>query len=395
MRHNPRITRCSKKKGPQLMNELIQIEIEKDKLLYNLLTFRKLAGKKTILAPCLKGNAYGHGLIPVAKLFAESYADWLCVNSIQEAALLRKAGITIPILVAGYVQSGDLEKVFIHDVRIFLYNIDIARSLSRLSKKHKKQAIVHIKVDTGMSRQGIQMNEIETFISRLGSLPGLRLEGIATHFATAFNGKSDPFFCTQLNNFEKLKQHLQIAFPALRLLFHASNSAAVLVDKKSVYDLIRPGISLFGFHSSSLIEKICEDRKIGLKPTIKLKTKVAQIKTVPKGSCVSYGCTYITKKQTRLAIIPIGYADGMEKQFSNNGDVLISGKRAPIRGRICMTMLVADITHLQNVKREDEVVVIGKQKDEEITLQELSDKSGSSKGELLTGLKESIKRVYV
>ena len=239
------------------------------------------------------------------------------------------------------------------------------------------------------------MDEIETFIAKLSSLSGLRLEGIATHFATAFNGKNDPFFYTQRNNFEKLKQQLQIMLPTSRLIFHASNSAAVLVDRKSVYDLIRPGISLFGFYSSDLIEKICKDRKIDLRPALKLKTKVSQIKTVPRGSCISYGCTYITKKQTRLAVIPIGYADGLERRFSNNGDVLIFGKRAPIRGKICMTMLTADITHLPNVNLEDEVVIIGKQKDEEITLQELSDKSGSSKGELLTGLKESIKRVYI
>ena len=373
------------------MNELIWIEVIKDNLIQNIQTIREVIGEKTILAACVKGNAYGHGLVPIANIFVENGVNWLCINSIEEAEQLRKAGVKVPLLILGYVQEGDLEKVFLQDVRIFVYNKDTLNILSRLSQVHKKTAIVHLKIDTGMSRQGILPNDIVSFLSNIITLPGIIVEGIATHFATADNGKEDIMFHKQLQVFELIKKEVAIAFPTKTFLFHASNSAAILIHPEAKYDLVRPGSALYGYYPSQIVELISKQSNIFLKPALRLKSKIAQIKTVPKGSCVSYGCTFITKRRTKLALVPVGYADGLKRDLSNDWEVIIGGRRSEVCGRICMGMFLVDITHIPNIKLEDEVIILG----ETNTVSVMKQKLDSVEGEILTGLRESIRRYYI
>ncbi len=375
-------------------NDLIWIEVLKTNLIHNLKTFQKLVGNSTILAPCIKGNAYGHGLLPIAHLFIRHGATILCINSIEEAIRLRNSGIKASLLLLGYTQESNLREILKYRIIPLIYDVGTAISLSQISKKTKELVKVHIMIDTGMSREGILPKNILKSLALISSLPGIKIEGIATHFATAVNGPNDRYFKMQFDIFQKLKQKIKIN-PQNNFMFHANNSAAIITNPKSNYDLVRPGISLFGYYSNEIVEKECMRKKIFLKPALMLKTKIAQIKTIPKGSCVNYGCAYITPKITNIAIIPIGYADGLDKRLSNIGKVIINGQIATIRGKICMGMIVADITDIPNAKVEDEVVIVGQQGKAEITLSDIVDNIDSSKGEFLTNLRESIKRYYI
>lgn len=370
------------------MQSLIEIIISKKALKHNLRVIKNLAGRKVLIAPCVKSNAYGHGILQVAKTLVSSGADWLSVESIEEAQILRKAGIKIPIQVIGYIQQKDLKKAVELSLIPFVYNKETVKIISR----YKKETNIVLKVDTGMGRQGIHPLDVVKFIKFVKKHKYINILSIATHFATSDEPENKKHFVNQKNSFKKIinelkKNNINIS------IYQCDNSGALLLNKDTHYNLIRPGISIYGLYPSENVKTICKKNNIFLKPSLTLKTKVAQIKVLQKGSYISYGATYITKKKTKVAIIPIGYYDGLDRKLSNKGSVLIGGKRARILGRVCMNILIVDVSNIKNIKLEDKVVVIGKQGNLEITTEEIAKQTKTINYEVITRLRESISRV--
>jgi len=376
------------------MSNLISIEISKKAIKNNITVLRKIVGKNVLLSPCIKANAYGHGQILMGGKFLEAGADYLSVNSVFEAEKLRKNGIKAPILIMGYTQDDELCKLFDLEAKQAVYNLETAQKLSKLAQEKNKNISIHIKVDSGMSRQGILEDNVVNFINAIKALPNIKIEGVFTHFATADEIEDSSFWHEQFSTFSKIIEKIKKE-NLIEPIFHCSNSATTLAHQQAHLGLVRPGLSTYGYYPSDEVRKVCEDNKIFLQPCLSLKTKVAQIKTIPKGSCVSYGCTYVAKKDTRVAILPIGYYDGLDRRMSNNGVVLINGQRAPILGRVCMNIIIVDVSHIDKVEREDEVVVIGKQGEEEITIDEIAKNIKTINYEVTTKLRESIKRTLI
>jgi len=376
------------------MRDLTWIEISKSKLRHNIQTIRSLIGPKVLLAACVKANAYGHGIKETAKLMIQYGVDWLAVNSIEEAEILRQSGITKPIIVMGYVQRSDLEKVAILDLRIFISDFSTAESLSQVAQKTNKQIPVHIKVDTGMSRLGVLDTKAKDLIIKIKQLKGIKAEGLVTHFATADDFDNREGFKEQFHRFQLLLQELKkenIHIP----LVHCANSSAVLLYPETYFDMVRPGLALYGYYDNEEIKKYCQQKGVNLSPILSLKTKVALVKKIPPGRGVSYNFLFRTSKTMKVAVIPIGYYDGIDTRLTNKGFVLIRGKRARILGRVCMNMLIVDVDNISNVHKEDEVVVIGEQGKEKITADEIAELTGMINYEVLTRLRENIPRYYL
>lgn len=368
---------------------LVWVEIDKASLSNNINTFRSIIGKETLLAPCVKANAFGHGLIETSKIFLEAGANWLCVNSIEEAELLRKANITAPILLIGYVQLSELYKIFDLDLRLFIYNIQTVQKLSQLSKDYKKNCNVHMKIDTGMGRQGILVNECEEFLHNVLSLDGINVEGIATHFATADEKLNNAIFKHQLKLFLEFAERMKKKYNR-DFILHCSNSSATLMYPEAKFDLVRPGISVYGYYPNGDIEKLCKERGLLLKPAFSLKTKVVQVKILPANYGISYGSTYITKKETKVCLIPIGYNEGISRSLSNKGFVSLKGKKANILGRVSMHMTVIDGSAISNVKLEDELSVIDK-----VSIEKFASLLNTNINEILVSIPSEIPRLII
>ena len=370
------------------------IEVSKSALAHNVQVIQSLIGYKTLLAPSVKANAYGHGLVGTARELVHAGADWLCVALIDEALSLRKSGIRIPLLIVGFVPMARLRDVLKTRASVFVYEPQTARTLSRLAMAARTKVNVHIKVDTGMGRQGLPPQELYKFIQFLQNLKGLRLEGIATHFASSDTPEHPQHFRKQLSTFAKLVREIKKDQAGLPLI-HCANSAATLLEQQSHFDMVRSGLAVYGYYPGETVKTICLKRGIQLQPTLTFKTRVAAVKELPKGACVSYGCTFITKRATKVAVLPVGYYDGIDRGLSNLGSVLIRSHRAPILGRVCMNITVVDITHISGGRQEDEVVIIGQQGRERIAVEDTAAQIGTINYEVTTRLRETLPRYYV
>lgn len=376
--------------------ETTWIEISKSAIIHNVRTIRSLVGRTTLLAPCVKSNAYGHGIVGVARILEQERVDRLCVTSIEEAVALRKSGIKLPLIIIGFVPQVRLRDVIKTKSSILVYEPATAKALSRLAQRSNQTVNVHIKVDTGMGRQGLQPPELSNFIKFIRGLKGLTIEGIATHFATADEPEKPQHFQAQLATFLSLRREILSSWKEkTKPIFHCANSAAALLEPKSHIDMVRTGLAVYGYCPSDTARAIVEKRGLRLTPSLTFKTRVAAVKELPAGACVSYGCTSITKRRTRVAVLPVGYYDGVDRKLSNRGSVLIRGRRAPILGRVCMNIMVVDVTHIPDVKQEDEVVIIGRQGRHKITVEEVAHQIGTINYEVTTRLPEHIKRYYL
>lgn len=376
------------------MKDLIWIEVSKSAIKNNLRMMRKIAGKDALVAVTVKANAYGHGIEEVSKLLSAEGVDWLCVNSIEEACALRKIKIKKPILIMGFVQKRNLFKVVDLDLRIFLYDMSTANILSKLALKKGKKLNVCVKVDTGLSRLGVLAENVFSFVRELKKLKGLEIEGLATHFATSDNGGNDLYFKKQLEIFKKTANVIKND-GINRLITSGSNSASIILGGGLGFDVARTGIAVYGYHSSDCVRDFCKRKNINFLPALSLKTKVAQIKTIDKGVCVSYGCSFVSKNKMKIAILPIGYYDGLDRKLGNKGFVLIGGKKARILGRVCMNMTIVDASKINGVKEEDEAVLIGEQGKNKITADDMARQTETINYEVLARLRESIPRYYV
>lgn len=361
-------------------------EVDLDAIRYNFAQSKKLIGKGTSMLVVVKGNAYGHGIFEISEALQDIGVDFLGVATLDEAILLRDRGIKTPILILGSVLPQELEPAIENDVTLTLCHMDLAKAIDKIASKLNKIARIHIKVDTGMGRIGVWHEEALDFTKDVTNFKNIYAEGIYTHFSVA--GR-DKFFTTyQIDSFTSLLENLRqsgIEIPYR----HAANSIATVNMKRSHLNLVRPGIIIYGMYPKKSFS-----RKLNLKPALSLKTKIAFLKKTPAGRSISYGRTYITQKQTVIATLPIGYADGYGRILSNKAKVLVRGQRAPVVGKVTMDQTMVDVGHIEGVTLGDEVVLIGRQSDSEIKCEELARIAGTIPYEIVCSITNRVPRIY-
>ncbi len=360
------------------------VEVDLDALAHNLKQVKKLIAAGTKIMVCIKKDAYGHGLLPVASKLIQEGVDYLSVASIDEAIALRKANITKPILVLGVVLSVYAEPIIRYRLSQTVSSYDLALALNKKASANKRKVNIHIKVDTGMGRIGVLYKDALAFIKQVNKLKFLNIEGVFTHFPSADTDLE--FSRYQINLFNQLKNQLKrqnIHIP----FWHAANSMAVIRFKESHFNMVRPGLMVYGLYPKANI-------KIDLRPVLSLKTRIVYLKKVPKGYGISYGHIYRTKRETTIATLPIGYGDGYLRCLSNKAEVLIKGRRFKIAGRICMDQTMVDIRD-SKAKVGDTVVLIGSQgKHERITAEELARLAGTIPYEIVCNIGNRLPRIY-
>ena len=381
-----------------MKSDLIQwIELDRSAFNHNLRQFRLLIGKQRKLLAMVKANAYGHGMLEMARLAVAGEADWLGVHSLEEGIALRKAGLHAPVLVVGYVPLVGLEEAVRQDLSMVVYNRESVLRLENICKKLGKQALLHLKVETGTYRQGIELDALLTMARAIQASPCLVLEGISSHFANIEDTTDHAYAGFQLKNFqESLKVLADENIPVS--LRHMSCSAAVMLFPKTHFDMVRAGIGLYGLWPSKETYVSCLIKKkkpVLLRPVLNWKARIAQLKSVPSGSFIGYGCTYKTTRRTRLAVVPVGYYDGYPRDLSNVGYALVKGQRAPLRGRVAMDFFVVDVTDIPGVKLEEEIVLLGKMGKDELTADTMATWAGTINYEIVARLNPGIPRILV
>ncbi len=382
---------------PSISSSLSWVEIDSEALRHNVKQFRKLVGKKKILCGVVKSNAYGHGILEISHLILSYGVDWLGVNFVEEGIFLRKNGIKAPVMVLGYVPLNQLKEVVENGFRIVVYNLETLRVLGEISDRAKKEVFLHIKLETGTHRQGIYPERILEFINEIKKFPLLKLEGISTHFANIEDTTDHSYAEHQLGIFKKTAEMLETNGLEIPIK-HTACTAATILFPETYFDMVRVGIGLYGLWPSRetfLSSMINGKPPVELKPVLTWKTRIAQIKDVKKGSFIGYGCSYKTGRDSRIAVLPVGYNEGYDRRLSNISYVLIKGHRAPVRGRVAMNMIMVDVTDIEDVRLEDEVVLIGSQGKERITAEYLASICGTINYEIVTRINPLIPRVIV
>ncbi len=375
------------------------IEISESAYAQNLGFFRKLIGKGTELSAVVKANAYGHGWQSIARLAAKHGADSFCVHSIDEAQRLRRAGFRQNVLIMGPIPLRRLREAVEENYRFVVYNHETLRALHRLDLPQDKLARIHLKLETGTHRQGIAEADLAGFLTELKATRQVLLEAVYTHFADIEDTTNYDYSAHQRASFDKLVDTIKTAgFPIIRR--HAACTAAAILFPETHFEMVRLGIGQYGLWPSretmvSFQEQTARSVKDALRPVLTWKTRLNQIKTVPADSSVGYGRTYKTTRETRLGILPIGYSDGYDRGLSNQGYILVRGKRAPVRGRICMNLMMIDLSDIPEAQLDDEAVLIGRQGKEEITADQLAALCGTINYEIVARLNPEIPRLVV
>ncbi len=363
------------------------VRINLDAIKTNFDALKKLLSPETKTMAIVKANAYGHGSMRVAKEL-EGRADYFAVAAMEEAMELRDSGIKTPILILAYTSPSQYETLINNNIAATIYSYEDAKMLSETALKLGKKAVVHIGVDTGMSRIGFSDSEESAeIIENISKLPYIEIEGIFTHFACA-DSKDKASALGQKKRFDdfiSLLESKNINIP----IKHASNSAAI-IDLDCHYDMVRMGIALYGLYPS---DEVMTER-VSLTPAMEVISHVIHIKEVEAGIGISYGHTYVTAEKRRIATVCIGYADGFDRAFSNIGYVLINGKKAPITGRVCMDQIMVDVTDIDGVSVGDDAVIMGKSGGEEITAEELAAMCGTINYEVICTFMPRVTRIY-
>ena len=380
------------------MHHQVWVEIDLKAFDHNLNQIRQRLTPGTAVLASVKANAYGHGIVQVAGRLQAGGVDMLGVARMEEGITLRHAGVHgIPILIYGHTPPASAPSLAKYDLTTSIYSLSAARALSVVAASMETKVKVHLKIDTGMGRLGLlpdcfRTNDVRDDIADIETIvgqSGLAVTGIYTHFASADAAdKTDTL--NQLGCFNDLLERLAgrgIEFP----LRHAANSAATFDIPQSHLDMVRPGLSLYGLYPFNDQQR----RQLSLKPVMSLKARIALVKEVPAGFKVSYGGRYITPRATRIATVPIGYADGYRRALSNQGEMLVAGKRAPVVGRVCMDLTMLDVGHILEADVGSEVVIIGSQGDDAITADELANQLGTINYEVVASIMDRVPRVYI
>ncbi len=381
--------------GEQKMMKLEKVrpvwaEINLDNLAHNIREIRKLVPKETLVTAVVKADGYGHGAVEIAGTLLQNGADRLAVSTLSEAVELRRVVNDVPILILGYTPDSCAEEVIKNNIIQTLYSVEQAKSFSKAAQRLGKEAIIHIKIDTGMSRLGFQPNKetVET-IKQIVHLPNIKVEGLFTHFAVA-DEIDKPFTKLQYEKFIKLSGILEkegIHIP----IKHASNSAGIIDFPEMHLDMVRAGIIVYGIYPSPKIYK----ESLDLKPALSLRVRITHVKEVEAGTGISYGLKYVTKRKSKIATLPIGYADGFTRMLSGKGEALIKGHKVPIVGSICMDQCMIDVTGIENVKRDDEVILIGSDGVHTISAEDIAEKIGTISYEVICMVGRRVPRVYI
>lgn len=361
--------------------------IDMDNLRHNIMKMKSLTKADMKILAVIKADAYGHGAVEIAKDILD-ICDYYGVATVDEGIELRKAGIKMPILVIGYTDPHDFDKLLEYDIAQAVYDVKECAVLSDIALKHNKKAKVHIKVDTGMARIGFQTTaEGILQAMMLKDMPGLDIEGIFTHYA-----KADEYDKTsaqgQKEKFKKFISELEDRGYSF-LIKHIDNSAGVMEFDDVEFDMVRLGIVIYGLYPSDEVK-----HNIPIKPVMSLIAHVAHVKTVPEGTGIGYGWSYVTKRETKVATVTAGYADGYPRALSNIGRVIINGHYAPIIGRVCMDQFMIDVTDIPDVLVQDEVILIGGTNDKYISVEEVAAPAASFNYELVCNISRRVPRVY-
>ena len=386
----------------RLYDPLTWVEIDLSAYRHNIAELRRATRPEAQLMAVVKANGYGHGAVEVSGVALESGADCLGVARLHEAVELREAGIESSILIFGATPAEAVETLLNLDLAQAVFTSEAAETLAARCRSIGQGLRVHIKVDTGMGRLGLLADEPFTDkatgtaashrlreVTSIAALPGLEVEGLFTHFATADHADKT-YADRQLQRFDDLVERLKqegIEFP----VSHAANSAALLDMPDSHLDMVRPGIATYGLYPSAEVDQ----SRVELKPVLEWKARIIQLKEVPAGFGVSYGITYETPRPTRLATVAVGYADGLNRGLSSRGQMLVGGRRVPIVGRVCMDLTLLDVGEVPGVEVGDEVVILGRQGDERITADEMAATLETINYEIVSTLSSRVPRIYL
>lgn len=360
-------------------------EIDLGAIAHNVGQIRNITAKGTQICAVVKADAYGHGAVAVARTVLQAGADRLAVAIMNEALELRRAGFRVPILVLGYTPACQAGIVVEYDITQTIFTMDSAQALSREAVAAGKIANVHIKIDTGMGRIGIRPEEAGSFAAAVAALPGIKIEGVYSHFATS-DSQDKSYTYEQYQLFMEGLQHIEakgIHIP----IRHIANSAAILDLPEMHLDMVRPGIILYGLWPSDEVKQTIE-----LRPAMKLKAQVGYAKQMPAHASISYGRTYFTDKQSKIATLPVGYADGWSRLLDNKAHVIVRGQRAPLVGRVCMDQCMIDITHIPGVESGDEALLFG---GADLPVEEVAKHMGTINYEIVCMIGKRVPRLYL
>lgn len=375
--------------------------VDLDAIRFNMDSMKANIAPETKIVGVIKTDGYGHGAVPIAKeLEPLDYMFGFATATAEEAMILRNCGIRKPIMILGYTFPYSYRDMIDNDIRLTVFRDDMAQQLSecvtepeidRDGKNDIKKAKIHIKVDTGMSRIGIRPDEEGiAFVKRMLHLPGIEVEGIFTHFA-----KADELDKTnaeeQIRSFKEFIARTEAETGYKLPVCHCSNSAGIVELKEANMDVVRAGITLYGLWPS---EEVAKDI-VKLRPAMELKSRIVYVKEVEPGTAVSYGGTFVAERRTRVATIPVGYGDGYPRGLSNKGYVLLHGRKAPVIGRVCMDQFMIDVTDIGEAAEGDEVTLIGRDKENCITMEELGELSGRFNYELACCIGKRVPRIYL
>ena len=360
--------------------------IDLERLRSNLEAIKTLVGEDVGVLCAVKGDAYGHGAIKVAQTLQDAGCEWFGVALVEEGLRLREAGIHVPILCLEGVGPAGADAAMRNRLTPVLYDLDEAERIDRAASRRHEPCGVHLKVDTGMGRLGVPLPDWEGFLDRLTQYRWIRVDGIMTHLSTA-EAQSTTVTDEQARKF--LEAVRAARSRGIRpTMLHMANSAALLGYPRLRFDLVRPGLLVYGVHPSP-----DSSAHVDVSPVMSVKTRVLFVKDVPPGVGISYGRKFVTERPSRIATLPVGYADGYPRALSNRGEVLIHGERAPIRGAVCMDLVMIDVTDVATpVRAGDEVVLLGEQGDQRITVEELASHAETIPYEILCGFSERVPR---
>ncbi len=363
-------------------------EIDLDKIAFNMRNIKKLAKDKEVIA-VIKADAYGHGAVEIAEVLLENGASRFAVAIITEAIELRNSGIEAPIMILGYTPIEFGEELIKYDIEQTVYDLEYAKKLSEIALRMGKKAKIHIALDTGMGRIGFMPNDDSLHeVLEIASLGGIEIVGIFTHFSTADEEDKEytNYQFSKIQNFIKMLSNNGINIP----IKHVSNSGAIIDLPETYLDAVRAGIILYGYYPSNEVNK----ERLPIKPALTLKTKVGHVKKLEKGMYISYGRTFKTERDSIIATLPIGYADGYSRLLSGKAKVIINGKIANVVGRICMDQCMIDVTDVGEVKVGDEVILLGEDRDVKFNADDMAELIGTINYDILCMIKHRVPRVY-
>lgn len=366
-------------------------EVDLAALRFNLKQVRELTKGQAEILAVVKANAYGHGAVPVVQELYSAGVRIFGVASVEEGVELRRSGVSLPILVLGGIHGRELEEVIQNGLTPVLFDLDTARALDAEAGKAQKYFPVHVKIDTGMNRLGVPWREWGQTIDLFRSLKNLRVEGLMSHLSAAESEqpRDQAFTEEQIRRFQVCLNHARQVGIQPRYV-HLANSAAMLLWERVLFNLVRPGLMLYGVHPSAALQG-----RLPLRPAMRWKTEILFLKRVPAGDPVSYGRTYSCERDALIATLPVGYADGYSRRLSNRAEVLIRGRRAKVVGAVCMDLAMVDVSEIPGVRVGDEAVLLGKQESEEISASEMAGWAGTIPYEVLCAIGKRVPRRYL